>query len=145
MYELVIFIVLSVFLECGMGIVYGVGIGYNPLIVFPAAILINFFSIIIAVRVVDRLLEWKKGFRCWLERRLARGQKLIDKYGCVGIVMGVLFPLTNAISNNGQTTWNETRQTLPRIVWCDPHCGNSVSMHRIRYLQSTTCLSFGLD
>jgi hypothetical protein len=90
-YELVIFIVLSVFLECGMGIVYGVGIGYNPLIVFPAAILINFFSIIIAVRVVDRLLEWKKGFRCWLERRLARGQKLIDKYGCVGIVMGVFF------------------------------------------------------
>jgi hypothetical protein len=90
-YELVIFIVLSVFLECGMGIVYGVGIGYNPLIVFPAAILINFFSIIIAVRIVDRLLEWKKGFRCWLERRLARGQKLIDKYGCVGIVMGVLF------------------------------------------------------
>jgi hypothetical protein len=90
-FELVIFVILSVFLECGMGIVYGVGIGYAPLLVFPAAVLINFFSIIIAVRVVDRLLEWKKGFRCWLERRLARGQKLIDKYGCVGIVVGVLF------------------------------------------------------
>ena len=74
-----------------MGIVYGVGIGYEPLIVFPAAILINFLSIIVAVKVLDRLLEWKKGFRCWLERRLARGQKLIDKYGCVGIVMGVFF------------------------------------------------------
>lgn len=91
MHELVIFVVLSVFLECGMGIVYGVGIGYNPLIVFPAAILINFLSIIVAVRVVDRLLEWKKGFRCWLERRLARGQKLIDKYGSVGIILGVFF------------------------------------------------------
>jgi len=90
-HELVIFVVLSVFLECGMGIVYGVGIGYNPLIVFPAAILINFLSIIVAVRVVDRLLEWKKGFRCWLERRLARGQKLIDKYGSVGIILGVFF------------------------------------------------------
>lgn len=91
MYDLVIFIVLSVFLECGMGIVYGVGIGYDPLIIFPAAILINFISIIIAVWVLDKLLEWKKGFRCWLERRLSRGQKLIDKYGCVGIVMGVFF------------------------------------------------------
>jgi len=90
-HELVIFVVLSVFLECGMGIVYGVGIGYNPLIVFPAAILINFLSIIVAVRVVDRLLEWKKGFRCWLERRLSRGQKLIDKYGSVGIILGVFF------------------------------------------------------
>ena len=92
MYELVIFVVLSIFLECGMGIVYGVGIGYEPLIVFPAAILINFLSIIVAVKVLDRLLEWKKGFRSWLERRLARGQKLIDKYGCAGIVMGVFFP-----------------------------------------------------
>ena len=99
MYELIIFVVLSVFLECGMGIIYGVGIGYNPLIVFPAAILINFLSIIIAVRVVDRLLEWKKGFRCWLEKRLARGQKLIDKYGCVGIIMGIfiLSPMQLAI------------------------------------------------
>lgn len=99
MYDLVIFVVLSVFLECGMGIVYGVGIGYDPLIIFPAAILINFLSIIIAVRVLDKLLEWKKGFRCWLERRLARGQKIIDKYGCVGIVMGVfvLSPMQLAI------------------------------------------------
>ena len=56
---------------------------------------------------------------------------------------GCFFPLANAISNNGQTTWNETRQTLPCIVWRDPHCGNSVSRHRIRYLQSTACLRFG--
>lgn len=73
-----------------MGIIYGVGIGFDPLLVFPAAILINFLGIVVAVKVVDRLFEWKKGFKTWLERRLARGQKLIDKYGCVGIVMGVL-------------------------------------------------------
>lgn len=90
MYELLIFIFLSIVLECGMGIMYGVGIGYDPLLVFPAAILINFLGIIIAVKVVEWLFEWKKGFKAWLERRLARGQKLIDKYGCVGIVMGVL-------------------------------------------------------
>jgi hypothetical protein len=45
----------------------------------------------VVVWVIDKLLEWKKGFRAWLERRLARGQKLIDKYGCIGIVAGVLF------------------------------------------------------
>ncbi|MCL5877350.1 MAG: small multi-drug export protein [Candidatus Bathyarchaeota archaeon] len=90
MYELFIFILLSAVLECGMGIIYGVGIGFDPLLVFPAAILINFLGIVVAVKVVDRLFEWKKGFKTWLERRLARGQKLIDKYGCVGIVMGVL-------------------------------------------------------
>ena len=115
MYELVIFIVLSVFLECGMGIVYGVGIGYNPLIVFPAAILINFFSIIIAVRIVDRLLEWKKGFRCWLERRLARGQKLIDKYGCVGIVMGVLFLSPMQLAIMGRLLGMKPRKLYPAL------------------------------
>jgi hypothetical protein len=90
-YELFIFIFLSIILECGMGILYGVGIGYDPLLVFPAAIFINFLGIIIAVNVVDWLFGWKKGFKTWLEKRLARGQKLIDKYGCIGIVMGVLF------------------------------------------------------
>jgi len=90
-YELIVFIVLSVVLECGMGIVYGVGIGYDPFLVFPVAIMINLLSIFIALWVIDRLFEWKKGFRCWLERRLSKGQKLIDKYGCIGIVIGVLF------------------------------------------------------
>jgi hypothetical protein len=86
-------------LECGMGILYGVAIGYDPMMVFPAAILINFMAIFAAVFVVDKLLNWKKGVRAWIERRLARGQKIIDKYGCVGIVMGivVLSPIQLAI------------------------------------------------
>jgi hypothetical protein len=90
MYELSIFVFLSIVLECGMGIMYGIGIGYDPLLVFPAAIIINFLSIFAAVRVIDRLMERKKGFRDWVGRRLARGQKIIDKYGCVGILMGIL-------------------------------------------------------
>jgi hypothetical protein len=99
LYELFIFILLSAVLECGMGILYGVAIGYDPLMVFPAAILINFMAIFAAVFVVDKLLNWKKGVRAWIERRLARGQKIIDKYGCVGIVMGivVLSPIQLAI------------------------------------------------
>jgi hypothetical protein len=99
LYELFIFILLSAVLECGMGILYGVAIGYDPMMVFPAAILINFIAIFAAVFVVDRLLNWKKGVRAWIERRLARGQRIIDKYGCVGIVMGivVLSPIQLAI------------------------------------------------
>jgi hypothetical protein len=85
--------------ECGLGIVYGVGIGYDPILVFPASIILNFLTILVAVCIIDRLLEWKKGLRNWIEKRLARGQKLIDKYGCVGIIMGVLVlsPLQLAI------------------------------------------------
>lgn len=99
MYELFVFIVLSVTLECGMGIVYGVAMGYDPLLVFPTAIILNFLAIFAAVFVVDRLMEWKKGLRIWIEKRLSRGQKLIDKYGCVGILMGVvvLSPIQLAI------------------------------------------------
>jgi hypothetical protein len=99
LYELFIFILLSAVLECGMGILYGVAIGYDPMMVFPAAILINFIAIFAAVFVVDRVLNWKRGVRAWIERRLARGQRIIDKYGCVGIVMGivVLSPIQLAI------------------------------------------------
>ncbi len=90
MYEIAFFILLSIFLECGMGIIYGVGVGYNPVVVFPAAILLNFISIIIVVLVMDKLLNWRVGIRNWVERRLRRGQKIIDKYGSFGILMGVL-------------------------------------------------------
>ena len=99
MYELLAFIFLSMIFECGLGILYGVGIGYDPILVFPASIILNFLTILVAVCIIDRLLEWKKGLRNWIEKRLSRGQKLIDKYGCVGIIMGVLVlsPLQLAI------------------------------------------------
>jgi hypothetical protein len=91
LYELLFFILLSLIFESGLGILYGVGIGYEPVMVFSAAIMINLVTIVIAISVVDRLLNWKKGLKDWIERRLARGRKLIDKYGCIGIVMGVVF------------------------------------------------------
>jgi uncharacterized protein YacL len=99
LYELLAFIFLSIIFECGLGILYGVGIGYDPILVFPATIIINFLTILVAVCIIDRLLEWKKGLRNWIEKRLAKGQKLIDKYGCVGIIIGVLVlsPLQLAI------------------------------------------------
>ena len=82
-----------------MGILYGIGIGYDPILVFPAAIIINFLTILVAVFIIDKLMEWKKGIRYWLERRLTRARKYIDKYGWIGIIMGVfvLSPLQLAI------------------------------------------------
>jgi membrane protein DedA with SNARE-associated domain len=98
-YEILIFTVLCMTLECGAGILYGVGIGHDPLLVYPAAIIINFTSVFIAGFLIGRLLEWKKGLKNWLEKRLSRGQKLIDKYGWIGIIMGifVLSPMQLAI------------------------------------------------
>jgi hypothetical protein len=99
LYELLIFIIISVFLECGMGIIYGVAVGYDPLLVFPTVIMINFLTIIAVILLIDRLLNWKKRLRFWIEKRFSRGQKLIDKYGCYGIVMGifVLSPIQLAV------------------------------------------------
>lgn len=99
MFELAIFIVLSLTLECGMGIVYGVAIGYDPLFVFTAAILLNFLSVLLVTSLLEGLLNWKKGLRAWLEKKLQRGRKLIDKYGCIGIILGivVLSPIQLAI------------------------------------------------
>jgi uncharacterized membrane protein len=89
-YELIVFIVLSLVFESGLGIVYGVGIGYEPYVVFLAAITLNLITIVVAIFTVDKLFEWKKGLKEWVEKRTGRARKLIDKYGCVGIVMGIL-------------------------------------------------------
>ena len=59
MYELLIFVVLSLTLECGMGIVYGIAIGYNPALVFPTAIILNFAAIFLAIFLVERLFGEK--------------------------------------------------------------------------------------
>jgi hypothetical protein len=89
LYELIIFIILSLTLECGLGILYGVGVGYAPFLVFPAAILLNFLAILAVTIIIDGLFSWKKGVKIWLEKRLSRAQKFIDKYGTVGIIMGI--------------------------------------------------------
>jgi hypothetical protein len=115
-YELLVFIILSVFLECGMGIMYGVGIGYNPLLVFPATIAINFLIIIAVVFLIDRLLCWKKGLRSWLERRLSRGKRFIDKYGCYGLIGGILFLSPIQLSILGKLLGIEPRKLYPSLL-----------------------------
>jgi uncharacterized membrane protein len=103
-------------LECGMGILYGVGVGFDPYIVYFAAILLNFGAIVPAVRIVDRLLKWRKGVKAWLERRLARGQRLIDRYGWIGIVMGVLFLSPIQLAIVGRLLGIKPRTLYPALL-----------------------------
>jgi uncharacterized membrane protein len=61
--------------------------------------MINILTVFAAIFLVGRLLEWKKGIRSWIEKRTARGQRLINKYAWVGIIAGVfvLSPVQIAI------------------------------------------------
>jgi hypothetical protein len=98
-YEFPIFIIISVALECGMGILFGIGVGYDPVLVYLASVTLNFLTVLAVIVLIDRLFRWKKGLGDWIKKRLGRGQKLIDKYGCLGIIMGVfiLSPIQLAI------------------------------------------------
>src|SRR5271157_5150238 len=68
---------------------YGVAVGFDPRVVFVVTLTINILTVFVSIIVIDRLLEWKKGLRSWLEKRTARGQRLINKYALIGIIAGV--------------------------------------------------------
>ena len=99
MYEILVFILTSIVFECLGGMLYGVAVGFNPMWVFASALTINMLSVFAAIFLIGKLLEWRKGLRSWLERRTARGQRIINKYCSLGIVFGmfVLSPIQVAI------------------------------------------------
>jgi uncharacterized membrane protein len=99
MYEIYIYILVSIVFESGGGMLYGVAVGFNPLFVFATTLSINIITVLVSVYVIDKLLLWRKGLRSWLEKRTARGQRLINKYALVGIIAGVfvLSPIQVAI------------------------------------------------
>jgi uncharacterized membrane protein len=99
MYEIYIYIVISFVFESGGGMLYGVAVGFDPLLVFAATLTINIFTVFASIFVIDKLLEWKKGVRTWLEKRTARGQRFLNKYAVIGIVAGVfvLSPIQVAV------------------------------------------------
>ena len=87
--------IISIIFESGGGMLYGVAVGFDPLLVFVTTLTINFLTVFATILIVDRLLAWRKGFRSWLEKRTARGQRLINKYCWIGIIAGmfVLSPI----------------------------------------------------
>jgi uncharacterized membrane protein len=89
MYEVYIYIFISIVFESGGGMLYGVAVGFNPLLVFVTTLSINILTVFATIFLINRLLEWKKGLRSWLEKRTARGQRLINKYAWIGIIAGV--------------------------------------------------------
>jgi uncharacterized membrane protein len=95
MYEIYIYILISIIFESGGGMLYGVAVGFDPRLVFVTTLTINFLTVFATILIVDRLFEWRKGFRSWLEKRTARGQRLINKYAWIGIIAGmfVLSPI----------------------------------------------------
>ena len=99
MYEIYIYILISIIFESGGGMLYGVAVGFNPLFVFATTLTINMLTVLASVYVIDRLLDWKKGLKSWLDKRTARGQRLINKYCSIGIIAGVfvLSPIQVAI------------------------------------------------
>jgi hypothetical protein len=99
MYELYLYIVISIVFESGGGMLYGVAVGFDPLFVFATTLTLNIVTVFASIFVIDKLLAWRKGLRAWLEKRTARGQRLINKYAVVGIIAGVfvLSPIQVAV------------------------------------------------
>ena len=99
MYEIYIYIIVSIVFESGGGMLYGVAVGFDPRLVFVTTLTINILTVFASILLVDKLLEWRKGLRSWLEKRTVRGQKLINKYAWIGIIAGmfVLSPLQVAV------------------------------------------------
>ena len=89
MYEIYLYILISIVFESLGGMLYGVAVGFDPRLVFVTTLTINILTAFAAIFLVGRLLEWKKGIRSWIERRTARGQRLINKYAWLGIIAGV--------------------------------------------------------
>jgi len=98
-YEVIIFIIVAIVFENEGGTLYGVAVGFDPLVVFGCTLTLTLLLVFAASVLIDRLMNWRKGLRGWIERRTARGQRLINKYAWLGILAGtfVLSPMQTAI------------------------------------------------
>jgi uncharacterized membrane protein len=116
MYEILIYLVLAIVFESAGGMLYGVGVGFDPVIVFVCTLIINILTVLAASKLIDRLLEWKKGWRSWIERRTARGQRLINKYAWLGIIAGVFVLSPMQVAVVGRLLCIEPRKFYPPLI-----------------------------
>jgi uncharacterized membrane protein len=116
MYEIYIYIIISIVFESGGGMLYGVAVGFDPRWVFVTTLTINILTVFASILLIDRLLEWRKGLRSWLEKRTARGQRLINKYAWIGIIIGmfVLSPLQVAVI--GRLLGIQSKKFYPPLI-----------------------------
>jgi hypothetical protein len=115
-YEVIIYIITAVVLENAGGNLYGVAVGFDPLLVFMSTLAINLVVVFAVSMLIDRFLNWRKGAKAWIERRTARGQRLINKYAWLGIIAGtfVLSPMQTAIV--GRMLLIEPRKFYPPLI-----------------------------
>jgi hypothetical protein len=115
-YKVIIYIIAAVVLENAGGNLYGVAVGFDPLLVFVSTLIINLAVVFAVSLLIDRFLNWRKGVKAWIERRTARGQRLINKYAWFGIIAGtfVLSPMQTAIV--GRMLLIEPRKFYPPLI-----------------------------
>lgn len=116
MYEIYLYILISIVFESLGGMLYGVAVGFDPRLVFATTLMINILTVFAAIFVVGRLLEWKKGIRSWIDRRTARGQRLINKYAWVGIIAGVFVFSPVQIAIIGRLLEIHPRKFYPSLI-----------------------------
>lgn len=116
MYEIFIYVLIAIVFESAGGMLYGVAVGFDPILVFVSTLIINILTVLAASKIIDRLLDWKKGLRGWIDRRTARGQRLINKYCWIGIiaVVFVLSPIQVAVV--GRLLGIEPRKFYPPLM-----------------------------
>jgi uncharacterized membrane protein len=116
MYEIFIYLVIAIVFESAGGMLYGVAVGFDPVLVFVSTLIINILTVIAASKLIDRLLEWKKGWRSWIERRTARGQRLINKYAWLGIIAGVFVLSPMQVAVVGRLLCIQPRKFYPPLI-----------------------------
>jgi uncharacterized membrane protein len=116
MFEIYIYIILAIVFESAGGMLYGVAVGFDPLLVFISSLAINLLTVFGAIMLIDRLFAWKKGLKVWIEKKTARGQRLINRYAWLGIILGafVLSPMQVAIV--GRLLGIEQKKFYPPLI-----------------------------
>ena len=116
MYEILIYIFISIVFECLGGMLYGVAVGFNPLFVFASTLTINMLTVFASIFVIGRLLDWKKGVRSWLEKRTARGQRIINKYAWIGIIFGMFLLSPIQVAVIGRLLCIQSNKFYPPLI-----------------------------
>ena len=117
MYEIFIYLVIAIVFESAGGMLYGVAVGFDPVLVFVSTLIINIITVFVTSKVIDRLLEWKKGWKSWIERRTARGQRLINKYAWLGIIAGVFVLSPIQVAVVGRLLCIQPRKFYPPLLF----------------------------
>jgi uncharacterized membrane protein len=116
MYEIFFYILISIIFESLGGMLYGVAVGFNPILVFASTLTINMLAVFASIFVIGKLLDWRKGVRSWLERRTARGQRIINRYAWIGIIFGMFLLSPIQVAIIGRLLCIQSKKFYPPLI-----------------------------